>query len=449
MALETSSLQEEIGRIMNDGAKPISAHWECRIETPDGEVIPIKLMSLDIQRKYTENFTDHTILSVILGFGTFTHLVYPYKNDLTVLMTRRPLSENGEVLEDVEISSRRYKAILLTDSSEALKNSVSTSGDKETGDRGNILDVQFQLLDEAVEQVRLMSAGGVYTNAVPGNVVRHIVTELSSTIEVSDEDAVYGVDMVPPDNQNVREHIVIPHGTKVYDLPAYVQDMAGGIYNAGLGFYLQNGRWYLYPELATNRFDQASKTLTVINVPPSRYSNIERTYRKTNNQTIILSTGDVSHLDASSIAQLNFGTGTRYTDPDRVLDGFGETKGNRTRLQRGKNNSEYQVNQREDGLVNAPVSSEGITANPYAQATRLARRQGSYLQLVWENSDPDAIYPGMPAKFMYLSEGEVVVYVGIVVGAQHYVYNSHKGLVVGTHRCNSALALFVTEETDL
>lgn len=448
MAIENSSLQQEIANITAGGSNPVSAHWKCRIETPNGDILPIKVLSMDIERKYTENFTDNTILSVVLGMGTFTHSVYPYKDNLFVLLSRHPMSEKGEDLDNASIMTRRYKAILLTDSSEALKNTVPTTNEKESGDRTNIFQVDLQLLDEAVEQIRLMSTGGTYVNTVPGNTVRHIVTELSKSLEVSDEEAIYGVDMVAPDNQVPREHLVIPHGTKVYDLPAYVQDMGGGIYNAGLGFYLQNGTWYLYPELATDRFDQAPRTLTIINVPPNRYSSIEKTYRRTDNQFVVLATGDVSHLDGRNTMQLNFGTGTRYTDPNRVLDGFGDTKGNRTTITRGENNSEYQVNAREDGLVNAPVSSDAITANPFSQASRLARRQGSYVQMVWENSDPDGIYPGMPVKFMYLSNDEVMTLVGSVVGVHHYIHNTHQGLVVGRHRCNSTVVLFVKEETD-
>lgn len=449
MAIEDSSLQLEISRVLADGPKPVSAHWNCIFETSEGEVTPIKLLSLDIQRRYNENFADKIILSVVIGLGSFIHHLYPFKDDLSVLMTRRPLREDYEEADIEEIDTRRYRAILLTDMSDKVESKSSATQSADAGDKFDIVELQFQLLEEAVEHIRVMTVGGIYNRIVPGKVIQQVLTEAAMSLDLTEEDGIVGVDMVDPDNTETREHLVIPHGTKIFDLPAYVQDLGGGVYNTGIGCYLQMGTWYIYPEYDTRRFDDIPDTLTVINVPENRYTSLNRTYRLAGKHLIVLATGEVSHLDASNVTQINMGTGTRYTDTERLIDGFGETKGNKTTVRRGDNNSEYQATQRQDRLVNAPVAAERSTSNPYTQATRLARRQGEYIQLVWENSDPDVIYPGMPAKFLYLDGGEVSELEGIIMAADHYIHNTHSGMVVGNHRCNSTLVLFVSNQADL
>ncbi len=227
-----------------------------------------------------------------------------------------------------------------------------------------------------------------------------------------------------------------------------LQHKIGGIYPTGLGMYLFKQHWYVYPLFDLKRFDQTTKTLTLINVPTNQMPGIERTFRKTANQIIALVTGEVKHKDLTEAMLLNQGNGVRFLDSRRVIDNFADTTAgeNKAVVMRAENNSEFVTDERTSGLNNVQTAGSRITANKFAEMSKLARRTGSELQCLWENSDMGAIYPGMPVKYMYIRDNRIHELKGTVLGAQHYIQTHGKGMTDTRHRTDTALHLFVERE---
>jgi hypothetical protein len=317
-------------------------------------------------------------------------------------------------------------------------NSVS----EEALDLSNVFEVNFQLVNKALEQLRVITVGGIWRNCTVEDTVKGILTTESKKVEVEDIRMPQGVDMVPAANTAKRDHISIPHGTRLVDVPQYVHERCGGIYRTGLGYYLRGDYWYIYPCYDTTRFFDVEKTLTVINVPSNKLPQVERSYRLDGTNLLVLATGEIKFRDDSEVQQLNAGNGVRFADADRFMRGFTETKDNKTVASRGKNNSEFIAIKRADGLNNVQVSKDAITANPYIEYSRLARREGSMIALEWQNSDPRLIFPGMMVKLLYLEEGLVLETFGVLVKAHHYVHNQAKGMAEIRYRTSSVLSVF-------
>lgn len=443
MAIETTPFQEEIQEIFLKGPNPVHSHWKCLIETPEVSFEPLKVFSIDIQRLYDEHFADHVLLDVTVPLGTFTSMIMPNKEELTVSITRIPLGE-VQLSDDIddEVVVKRYRAIITN---ETLHTVTSDSGVLENPENANLSDIvrfEIQLLDIGLEEIRLREVGGIYRDEIPGNVIKYILTDLSNDLNLAEEDAILGVDMVEPDNRLVSKHVIIPHGTKPQDIPALIQDECGGVYNTGIGCYLQNGIWYVWPEFNVKRFDSGTKTLTIINLPPNRYPGVERTYRTTDNQVIILSTGEVTQKDFSHHGQLNKGSGTRFAHGDRIMDGYGVVKDNKFFLDRSKNLTEVNLINRPNYSV-APTSYKRITNNLFSETSRIAKRQGSFVNLVWENSQPELLYPGMPVKLLFLDKDEIVEVEGVLMRCHHFIYDNREGLIRGRHICNTSMVLFM------
>ncbi|MBE0438213.1 MAG: hypothetical protein IBX57_00405 [Gammaproteobacteria bacterium] len=443
MAIENTPIQLEIQAIFLDGPKPVNNVWSCRIITDTGIFKPVKFLSMDIDRTYDINFTDYINLELSISKGVFTHHLIPNKDHLIVEVKRTPIKETVDDDEVVdEIFVRRYKAILKDETDETMASKSKTSQDAEASDLSGPITVSMQLLDIAAEQVRFYELGGIYKHVVPGDVIKYCLTDVSSRLDLAVEDSVMGVDMVEPDNTTPNRQVVIPHGIRPQDLPAFIQHNWGGVYNSDVGCYLQDGLWYVWPLFNTQRFDLEVRTMLIYNLPEDKYPGVERSYRLNGTQAIVLSTGQSTQKDFSSHQRMNEGNGVRFTHASRVMDGFGEVIDNTFKVTRSLNNSEFSF-PNGDGYSYAPISPKRITDNVFAEASRLAKRKGSFLNLVWENSRPEIVYPGMPVKLLYLKDDKVQEVLGVVYKAQHLIQDNKPGPIGGKQVTNSSLVLFI------
>jgi hypothetical protein len=442
--LENSSIYREINAILKDGAKPVHYIWSADIHVNGKTYAPLKVISVDFLSDYEANYSDVIIIKLAISGGTYAKRIYPYKDKVDITLYRSPLDEISNTADiSNAIESERYTATLIDQGSPVIDQNGKNTPSEEALNLTNIFEISFQLINKALEQLRLVSVGGIYRNVGVQDVVTGILTKESKNLKVDGIRRPKGVDVVPVSNKAVRDHVVIPQGTQLVYLPEYVQKKCGGIYSAGLGYYYQNDYWYLYPCFDTTRFNSAKKTLTVINIPANRFPSVERSYRQSGTNTVVLATGQVRFKDDSEVQQLNDGNGVRFADADKFMNGFTETSNNKTIASRGTSNSEYVATQRATRINNVKVSSNPINSNTYLEASKLARRQGSVFSFVWENSLPSLVYPGMMVKVLYLDDTEVKEVFGVLLKAHHYVQTQQKGLMNARHITRSALSVFV------
>ncbi|WP_233874790.1 hypothetical protein [Paraburkholderia adhaesiva] len=249
--------------------------------------------------------------------------------------------------------------------------------------------------------------------------------------------------MIASANQAVREHIVIPHGVRLVDVPQHIQKNCGGVYNAGMGYFLQGNQWYVYPSLDTTRFNSAPATLTVINVPSNKFAQVERTWRQSGTNLMVMATGSVKFRDPSNHAQLNLGNGVRFSDASKFMDGFVTVTDNRALASRGAINNEFIGTARPNGNNNVHVSRNPVNANALEEYSKLSRAMGSSITMEWENSDPDLIVPGMPAEVLSLQNEQIQTLTGVVIGAQHYTQMRGHGAGASRYVTTTHLNIFL------
>jgi hypothetical protein len=249
-----------------------------------------------------------------------------------------------------------------------------------------------------------------------------LLTNEASKADVDETRAIEGVDLVPVSNRDIKEQIVLTHGTKLVDVPDFLQKRVG-VYSAGLGSYIQNKHWFVFPLYDTTQFQDRQNTLTIVVLPRRKYSEIERTYKKVGSSLTILMTGETGFKDDSGAQYLNEGNGARFSDASRLLDKSVTTAGNKATMSRARNNSEFLSDQRSDGINHVPIASSRITSNPFVIYSDLNRRNGGMFKGVWQNSDPKLILPGMAVRILYSDQDEMKEIYGVMQGAEHF---SHK-----------------------
>lgn len=449
MAFEDTPLFEEVKAIVEEGPNLVNSTWECLIITPEVIIRPLKFVSMDIERDYLNNYCDHVVIDVLIPKGAYTQEMLPFKQELLAEIKRIPIGEADEPVDEPPVV-KTYRAILERESDGEIEESGADGQALRTANRQDAMRLSIQLLPIAAEQLQLMEVGGIYRNDIPGNVIRYILTYISTKLDLPEEDKIIGVDRIEWNNTKPFPHMVIPQGTKVQDAPALIQDDWGGVYNSGIGCYLQDTLWYLWPEFNTERFDIEERVLLLINVPKLSYRGIERTWRLDEYQLVALSTGETAHLDTSHHKQMNDGNAIRHTHTDQMWDNenaFGKNFGNSTKdnkfhFKRSDNSSEYVAIKRPNYNV-ARMSPSRLANNSFAESSRMAKRKGSFATFVWENSRPELIFPGMPLRLMYLEDHEVREVDGVVIKAHHFIHDPRTGPEQTRFISNTALSVFL------
>lgn len=451
MDIQKTTIMNEINAVLKDGVKPVFHRLEFVIHTPNGDVDPLFVIDMDIERNYIKNHFDVVTIQGAIPKGQFNYYVLPNKSKLEVTVRRIPLTEARHAVDDYQsdIRAQRYKATLYNDKSPVLEGEDVTVSNVNTADMTDYATVKLQLQDPIIDRLRKQSVGGVYHDARGIDVVKYLLTKASRDAKVDLSVAVKGVTIANNSNTEVRKNIIIPHHTRFIDFPYLINRICGGIYSAGFHYYLQDRFWFLYAPFDITAYHQSRRTLTVLNVPNNRFPEPERSYRVTKTQVIILATGETKHNDLSERAQLNSGNGLRFIDANKIMDGFFNVKDNTMTATRSENVSEVLSESRPDDLNMIMESPERITANIFTEYVRLAERSGAFLQCVWESSDASLIYPGMPVKYMYIENNTAQELYGIVIGTHTFDAATNKGVANRRFVSKTSITLFVQRKVKI
>ncbi len=449
MAIDTTLLLREVDAIIASGQGVSHYRIHTTVKAGDEWVTPTRLDLYSLERDYEGGYGDVLVLELLIGAGTYAYQVFPHRDRLFVDVTSVPLYENTATQRsDMPSRVRRYRAILMDQDNPGLVGRSPQSSSRSDLDLSGPKKVTLQLVDEGLYQSRMVTVGRLYRKTTPMNALRSLLTETTQLVDGKNQQQILGVNTVEGHNQTVRDHVIIPHGTPLFRVPDLLQDQEGGLYATGIGCYLQNQYWHLFPPYNTQRFDQSPYTLTILNVPPNRYYGAERTYRRTERQVVIVAAGDMSSQDEGRYQQLNEGNAVRFTDARKLLV-FGESQNNKTQVRRQDNVFEFEGPQMDGGLSNARWATERATSNPFPQYTQMARRNGRYVMVEWMHGDSSLLVPGMPVKFMTAAEDTLKVMYGTLLGVHEQRIPSEPGMGANQYPASLRLKVFLARDGDV
>lgn len=412
----------------------------------NGKEIPIQaVIGTHRLRDYINNYTDLFTVTFLTIQDDLEYKIKPYQDNLEAVLVRKQVSTNPNIQNDSGMSQRivaRYKAVMTDSSRDIIEQNNPFVKDRDVMGRTMAPPVTIQLIDLAVDKLRLMTIGTIPRNEPGMKVIETLLTKFSK--EASNLAGTYplGLDIAPDYNKEVRQQIVIPDFTKVTAVPKLIAENCGGIYPAGFGYYLQNRIWYLFPPYNPDRYFSVKKNLTIVNIPKNRMAGLEKSFRNTETQLVVLCTGDVSHVDFADQNQLSYGNGSRFFDALK-LTSMGTMSNNRYQVDASKNMNEFQTNERRDGLSVAFRGTTPITSNKYAQSAMMAARMGSFVQLEWTSSDDSLVYPGMPIRYLYLANTRPTEAFGVVAAIETYQLPEASNIAETKLMSKSAITVFI------
>lgn len=473
MEIDNSPLINEINQVIEDGPKNVFFRWEAEFKIKDtftGELPltekdqktatqeeleekiykPLKVLSLDTERDYEKNYGDYLKLRVFVPYGTWVKVLFVAREHLYCTIKKTPLLESTlQVNEDEEIVTVMYDCIAQIREDLQVEVSRFAMIDKFFLDTSAPpVEVEFELLDRGLELVRKITLGGIFRKQTPQDLINGVLAKYTQDLEIDEGPAVEKITLIKPDNEEKREHYLFPHGTKLLDLPNYVQGRTGGVFTAGLNTYFQSNQIYVYPVANLDRFDEEEQTLTVIKVPENRYAEMERTYKLDDKRLTVLANSESKFTDFNKASLLKDGNGVRFADARKFMNKITEVKDNKSVIKRKETNHEYLSDQLDD-LNTVYMSASRIHSNPYKEFSKQAKRSGGLFVFTWGKADIELLYPGMPVKVLYSDQENIKELKGVLLKVHCMVQSNVQGMAPSGHHVQAALFIYaamVTEE---
>lgn len=334
---------------------------------------------------------------------------------------------------------RQYRAVLVENRNIKLEGNAQQVDQASLADKMTISIVNFQLIDPAAYNLRLQEVGGIFRNADTMSVLKYYLSKVRLVDEFAKQTSVAAITADTVYQTKKFSSLVVPEGTKLQALPDLLHRRYG-VFNQGMGCFLKNRCWFIFAPYSIAKTQSDVDKLVIINVPPSKYRNLERNFVIKGRTYTILCTGETRHQRRSDSDALNLGTGVRYGDSTQLMDGMTDTSKS-PKLTPKAYMTEYRASDYMNAYNHTPMA--GLIDNPAWYASQLASRGGDYITVTWERGTLDIITPGMPVRFLTSYNEGIKELTGTLIGAEAFSNVPANGMVETRHVVTVKLTLFL------
>jgi len=416
-----SSLAIEINKIAETtNHKTDTIEYTMTLHTP---VLDIKLpicSSIDTMRNYTTNVSDEMIAVFFMWAGDFLKDVLPYRDilELTIRTYDRIT---------LKYESTRYRLILLNNENNQY-GSYNSKESKETLNKFGQFTISGQCLLREVEALRTKHVSGVFRSTTVKDVITSEYAEGMKDLAIEGKKIALGIDVVEPNNDAEYNHITVPTGVMLLDLPSFLQNTIYGIYNGGIGTYVQkyNNKTtaFIFPAFDPERFEKTTKRLMIFRSDSVKYGYIENTFKVEGDLVKLIAGKEIEHLDDGGTALIDTGDSIAAGNPSLLTKRNVDVSGSKGVVSSENQLSGSAISNRRDGANNTVYL--GNESNLYKHRSQMVMKKGSVIKITWYYADPEIIYPGMPTCIKYADSRLGIVKLYGTVQGIFYSYNFAK-----------------------
>lgn len=398
MSLETGRLIESDILEIVENAIPDKDNlkYEIILHTKDYDIEVSNLLLIETMRNYSKYVGDFMVVTFQMLGGTFIKDVYPNRDNLEMTIIKY------DKYTSVTYSDTRYKVALINNDANVY-GSKYTASDREQLNRTEYVRVVAQCLDRVVEGLRLTQVEGIYENTTLKDIIMAELTEKLSAIEVDGNKPDFGIDIIEPNNNKEIEQMIIPAGIHALDFPSYIQNTTYGIYNGGIGTYMQRtgSRYivYVYPLYDIERFDNTEFKLIVYFTSNKKFNLADNTYRRDGGVLKILAGTSLVSMDNAENEFMSEGDGFVRILPQQMINRNVMVSSNSMEFDAETSLEGTKFKDRTDGVDKAMYL--GNEVNMYKYRSEINKRSLGTYQFTWHFSNPDLIYPGMPVQYVF------------------------------------------------
>ena len=405
----------------------------------------IKVLDLDITEDYVNGTSEERIIKLMLPAGEWAHHVAPYKDFLQVHLAEADWASILGLSTKEQVVYHNYRAIPVQ-----IENVIEITGNKveytkDKMDLSSTVEVDFQLINETYEVLRKTHVSTIYRNALPMDATIAMLTNASkeacAKAELDERFHVQGVDACKADNEEIQTHMVIPP-LQLTDFPQFVQQKAGGLYSSGLGYFFKDYKWWVYPRnnLDVNS-EEPRRMVNMYLVPANVLPGIERTFLQSENLLEIMITGEAKVFDNRSIREENNGTGLLMTKPEVILNDGVKVGNNQAYVNAPKLTVDAAY--AKTGVENTTNRKiQPASSNVYEAYSKLSGNSGVFINVIWQNSKPALIIPGLYIELHYMVNDKLFKRKAVVHKVMHHYSLNGKGTNTMSYLVTTSLMLY-------
>lgn len=446
MSIHQSGIQQQFNELASTEVVSTSVNLEASFVVGT-DVIPIfTVLGQRIMRNFIDSFAEVNMLSVQVPASLYADTIVPNSNNLKVRLTRKTNESTGRESDAPGTGVILYNA-MLSDVSDPYANATGNGDSSQAVNSLQLVDLHIQLIRPYIDDLRVAEVGGSFPDSRVGDVMGYKLcpdnTGVSDTaLNSGTFEGIRGLDIDPPTNQSAYRNLEIPVGTRLTKVPRYLQDRYG-VYATGMGRFVDNGIWYVYPLADFTRFNRKKKTLTIVNIPASQANGLDQSYLYKAEQLTVFATGRSNQFDNSDQVQQTSGNIVNFTKASSLSTGMVRNDKNKAIPVLSETNKSFSVADRPKGDNKAVTTSGRFTDNPYKDASEQSMGLGSLMTFNWENSQPSLLYPGMPVKVQYSKGDDVQVKMGTLFSTETSISPSTSQFTDNDYRSVTKLFVFV------
>jgi hypothetical protein len=404
MAIDKTLILHDASRIMSSGITK-TKHIYMELFIHGGVYKVDKVIDIVYKYDYTNNYACEIMATVTMGL-----------NDYTTILQTDEGNVRAKVYEEVdgEVLIYNYNVVIDRNNNPVMMTNHSKSND----DRYNLTmmrEVSFQLIDPNLLKLRDEICGGTFRNATVTQVMDFFFNYSINRIKEQNTVTDIRYHMHKSDNEKVYPQILIPHGTRLFDLPKYIQEKYG-VYDYDIAYFYQGNTVYIYPLYNTQLFEESSDKLVMYCVPVMNVGTPERTFRYEGSTAFILNTHGLNNYDMVNSGELNLGNAILKPNADSIFDMYKPMESDPTKFvsNRTNNTIEYASSDRKDGVQRTNISNE-FTSNEQRYFSDNNVKYGKVYEATWELSVNRYVKPGMPIKVIREYNGAYIEEYGTII----------------------------------
>lgn len=403
----TSAIASEIEAFAKRPVADISKGLSAIIYANGGPFIAWKILNLTRIRDYETSIADVFKIVVRIGLGDYVYRIFPSKVNIQITLRKADPVKAGV------INSQSFIAFINMDTAPVVTSAANSGASADTLNLSNFVDVEFDLVPSEIIKVKNLRLRGTYRDMSAKALMESIFDKSIKPLGVQ------FLNMYKLDNETVRKNMVLSDGVHALSLPTYMQHSLGGLYNEGIGTYVQSNSnvtsMYVYPLYKLDMFSTAKKRLVVVLAQQNAYAETERSYYVDGDTVHVLITGD-RKLIASADSQFeNDGVGFRRVAASAMMTKpVGISKGSVNAYTADLLKQEV-IGDVSGRVSNRPNASRAISDNPHLDRSKLSYKKCSTMMLTWENSNDELLYPGMACRVITTVDNKIVIMDGSLV----------------------------------
>ena len=422
------------------------------INTTEHDIEIEYLNTIDIMEDYCNNHAAVINVEFMMYMGDLMKLVYPYRNNLEITIIKQVFKN---------VTTETYK-LVLTNINENFASGRYKNVDFDTLNKEETFLVKGQCLNLAVEAVRLKKVDGIYRDVTVDKVLKGLMYDMFTKVKSKGQDLKPYITMYKADNENEYKHVIIPVGTRITELPYYLQETDYGIYNGHIGFYISKYRKHtylnrcdigegslpcdevltvhIYPLYNTDIHKAEKNKLIVYSIPDRKYEHIENTYLVDGDNLRILSSDNSKKINVGDSSFMSGSVGYVTLDPNLVMHRPVEILEPEVISTKNDINIEHYLKDREDTSMFRETLE--IDDNFYNSRSEYLKHNGDLIQIQWKYSNVKYLVPGMAVSYVFLGDNNNVVRLNGVLHSHYTLYN------VPAKTSNTILNIFIEKDPD-